>query len=193
MAQPGFRCNFSPFKILTDEQVEAIHKKTLRALEETGVRIEHEKALKLLEKNGCKVDYPDFRVRFPPLLVEECLAKCPRNFRVKARNPKNDIIVGENHLYFGTTPGMDTVDLDTWEPRRPTRQEFRSRPLPVKPMVMPQIRRRLSLRRPLPTADQTMPILRRTGVPTPSPSLRTMSYLKTRPRHVFTTSTRRLR
>ena len=120
----GFERNFSPLKILTEEQIETIHKGTLEVLEKTGVRIEHEKALKLLEKNDCYVDHNDFRVRIPPGLVEESLAKCPSSFRVKARNPKNDMIYGGNTLYCTTAPGMQTVDLDTWEPRPPTRKEY---------------------------------------------------------------------
>jgi len=32
--------------------------------------------------------------------------------------------VGGDTLYFNTASGMNTVDLDTWEPRRPTRKEF---------------------------------------------------------------------
>jgi trimethylamine:corrinoid methyltransferase-like protein len=34
------------------------------------------------------------------------------------------MIVGANTVYFSTFPGMETVDLDTWEPRKPTREEF---------------------------------------------------------------------
>ncbi len=124
MAHMGFQRNFPPLKILTEEQIEEIHRSTLRVLEETGLRIEHEKALKLLKESGCKVDFDTNRVKFPPWLVEECLGKCPKSFRVKARNPKNDVILGGDTLYFSTNTGMNTVDLDTWEPRRPTRKEF---------------------------------------------------------------------
>lgn len=124
MARKGFKRNFSPLKLLTDGQIDEIHRSTLRVLEETGLRIEHKEALKLLSESGCKVDYESMRVKFPQWLVEECLRKCPKSFRVKARNPENDIILGENTLYFSTTPGMHTVDLNTWEPRPPTREEF---------------------------------------------------------------------
>ncbi|MFC2013101.1 trimethylamine methyltransferase family protein [Chloroflexota bacterium] len=124
MAKKGFQCNFAPIKLLSEDQVDEIHRSTLRVLEETGLKIEHERALKLLAKNGCKVDFDTSQVKFPPRLVEECLQMCPKSFRVRARNPENDLILGENTLYFGTSPGMDTVDLDTWEARRPTKKEF---------------------------------------------------------------------
>jgi len=119
----GLTRNFKPLEILTEEQVEAIHRGTLDVLWETGIRFEHERALKVLENNGCKVDYESHRVHFPPGLVEESLRRCPSAFHVKARDPQNSLMIGGNTLYFGPFPGMQTVDLDTWEPRVPTRKE----------------------------------------------------------------------
>ena len=119
----GFTRNFKPLEILTEEQIEAIHRGTLDVLENTGIRIEHERALKLFEKNDCKVDYDDMRVRMPSGLVEECLRKAPSSFHVKARDGKDDIRVGGNTVYFNTFAGQRIVDLDTWERRAATRQE----------------------------------------------------------------------
>jgi trimethylamine--corrinoid protein Co-methyltransferase len=119
----GFTRSFKPLEILTEEQIAAIHRATLDVLAETGLRIEHERALKLYERNGCKVDYDDMRVRFPPGLVEECLRKCPSSFHIDARDPKSDVNIGGNAVYFVTFPGMESVDLDTWERRAPTRKE----------------------------------------------------------------------
>ncbi|MHB8278360.1 MAG: trimethylamine methyltransferase family protein [Candidatus Humimicrobiaceae bacterium] len=120
----GFVRNFKPLEILTEENLEALHKATLDVLYETGIRFESEKALKLFEKNGCKVDFENKRVRFPQGLVEECLRKCPSSFRVKARDPKKDLILGGDTVYFASSPGMQTVALSNWEPRDPTRQEY---------------------------------------------------------------------
>ena len=120
----GFRRNFKPLEILTEEQIESIHQGTLEVLERTGLRIEHERALKLLDSNGCNVDYNDNRVRFPSGLVEESLRRCPSSFRMKARNSKDDLAIGGNIFLVTTFPGLQTVDLETWEPRPPTRKEF---------------------------------------------------------------------
>ena len=120
----GFTRKFKPLEILTEEQVRAIHKAVLAVLRETGVRFESKKALRIFEENGCTVDHDQMRVRFPEALVEECIRKCPSSFRVKARNSKNDLIFGGDTVYFMNAPGMQTVDLDTWEPRDPTRKEY---------------------------------------------------------------------
>jgi trimethylamine--corrinoid protein Co-methyltransferase len=119
----AFTRNFRPLEILTDEQIEGIHRGTLDVLWQTGVRCESKRALRLFEKNDCSVDYDEMSVHLPPGLVEECLRKCPSSFRVKARNPKNDVIIGGNTLNFISNVGMQTVDLATWEPREATRKE----------------------------------------------------------------------
>jgi len=119
----GFTRRFKPLEILTEEQLEAIHRGILDVLQETGVRFESKRALKLFEKNGCQVDYDNMRVKFPPGLVEECLRKAPSSFRIKARDPKNDLIIGGNTVYFEPGVGMQTIDINTWKPRRATRKE----------------------------------------------------------------------
>jgi hypothetical protein len=88
------------------------------------MRLENKKALQLLADNGCKVDYDEMTARFPPDLVEECLRKCPSGFRVKARDPEKDLVVGGNTVYFLPFPGRNTVDPHTWETRPATRKEF---------------------------------------------------------------------
>jgi len=123
MTMKGFKRRFKPLELLTEEQIEEIHRGTLDVLWVTGIRIEHERALKLCEKNGCKVDYDKMRAHFPPTLVEECLRKAPGSWHARARDSKNDLIMGRDTVYFGVAPGMNTVDLDTWEPRVATRKE----------------------------------------------------------------------
>jgi len=123
MSLKGFTRNFKPLEILTEEEIEAIHRGTLEVLWVTGMRVEHERALKLFEKNGCQVDYDNMRVRIPPALVEECLRKAPSSFHCEARDYKKSLMLGNNNLYLGAAPGLQTVDLDTWEPRLATRKE----------------------------------------------------------------------
>ena len=120
----GFTRRFKPLEILTEEQVEEIHRATLDVLRKTGVRHESEWALDFLRKHGCEVDLEDKRVRFPESLVEECLRRCPSSFRLKARDPEKDYILGGNAVYFGTFSGMHTIDLNTLEPRQATLAEY---------------------------------------------------------------------
>ncbi len=123
MTARGYLRNIKPLEIFSDEQVEAIHRATLEVLEVTGVRFESDKALQLLKKHDCKVDFEERRVRFPAGLVEECLRKSPSSFRMRARRPANDVHIGGNTLYFSPSPGMRSIDLNTWEQKVPTIQD----------------------------------------------------------------------
>lgn len=122
----GFTRNFRPFEVLPEEQVDATWRAVLEILERTGLKFEVDtpKALKIFDRGGCKVDYDAKMVKFGPGLVEECLRKCPPSFTLEARDPKDDLIIGGNTVYFRPGPGMWYLDLDTFEPRLPTREEF---------------------------------------------------------------------
>jgi len=123
MTAQGFLRKGKPLEILSEAEIEAIHRAALDVLGDTGVRFESPRALNLLEKNGCSVDSTINRVRMSAGLVEECLKQCPSSFRLKGRSPKTDVHIGGNTLYFCPSPGMRTIDLDTWEQRVPTLEE----------------------------------------------------------------------
>lgn len=123
MTTNGFLRKANPLNILSEADVEAIHRGALQVLAATGTRFESDRALKLFEKHGCKVDYDLKRVRMPAGLVEESLRQCPSSFFMKGRTEKSDITIGGNTLHFCPSPGMRTIDLDTWEQRVPTIDE----------------------------------------------------------------------
>jgi trimethylamine---corrinoid protein Co-methyltransferase len=125
MAMKGFKRNVPRFKVLTEDQEEAVHRASLQVLWETGIAFHDKRALDLLAAAGCRVDFNNERVRFPEWIIMESLAKCPKSFRVRARDPNNDLILSKTNVtYFQNSPGMMTMDLDTLEPRDATRKEF---------------------------------------------------------------------
>ena len=120
----GFTIQYRPLEILSEEDLAAIHRGVLDVLFETGVKFQNKKALQLFKKNDCVVNEDDMLVKCPPGLVEECLRRCPSSFRVRARDPRRDLVLGGSTMYFSSSPGMQTVDIDTWEPRIPTKKEY---------------------------------------------------------------------
>jgi trimethylamine--corrinoid protein Co-methyltransferase len=110
--------------MLTEAQVEQVHNATLEVLEETGVTMENTRALKFLEEKGCKVDHEAMRVRFPRKIVEECMAQVPSSYEAKAPDSENNLHVGGNRLYFTHTSGMQSIDIDNFEQKVPSRQEY---------------------------------------------------------------------
>ncbi len=121
---PGYCLKVKPLELLGAEQVHETQAATLRVLWETGVRIESDWALDFLAAHGCAVDRDEQRVRFPAALVEECLQKAPRTFRLRARDPQNDLEFGGDNLHFSHGSGMHTIDPRTFVPRPPTRAEY---------------------------------------------------------------------
>ncbi|MHC4092983.1 MAG: trimethylamine methyltransferase family protein [Planctomycetota bacterium] len=125
MAINGFKRSFDTFEVLTAGQVEQIQGGIEQALEKTGVAFNDQRALKLLAEGGCDVDFVTERVRFPTNLVRDYMAKCPSQFPVKAREAENDWDLGDPQTtYFIASCASNTIDLDTFKPRQPTRKEF---------------------------------------------------------------------
>ena len=120
----GFTRNIKPLDLLSEEGVLNIHRAVLDVLFQTGIRFESEKALDILKKHGCLVDKDTKRVCFPQGIVEKCISRCPSSFRVKARDSKKDLVFGGSTVYFASSPGMMTIDLDTWEQKEPTKDDY---------------------------------------------------------------------
>ncbi len=81
------------FKVLTPEQVQRVHELTLQVLREKGVMFYSEKAKEILKKHGAKLDGDC--VKFPPHLVNSCIAQAPSGFLWQARDSHKSIYVGE--------------------------------------------------------------------------------------------------
>lgn len=124
MSRKGFKRNLKPLEILTEDQIQDMHLAVLNVLWDTGVRIENDWARAFLKKHGCRVDEASMRVQFPAELVDECIRQAPGSYEVKAPDPANDLLVGGETLYYSHSSGMQTIDLDTFEPRQPSRAEY---------------------------------------------------------------------
>lgn len=111
-------------RTLSEQDLCALHDGALTVLAETGLTFEDPWARAFLAAQGCRVDEALARVRFPRELVEACLAQAPRQFDVAAPNPANSLLLGGDRLYFSHSSGMQTIDLDTLEPRRATRRDY---------------------------------------------------------------------
>ena len=66
----ALRNPYQPFEILSRDQVEAIHRASLRVLEEIGVNFLLPEAIDILRAAGADVGTDGIRVRFDPAFVE---------------------------------------------------------------------------------------------------------------------------
>lgn len=125
MARKGIEKQFPYLRMLSEKQVEDIHKATMDVLMTTGVRMDSDKALDILEKAGATVDRAEHRVRIPENMVTDALANTPHELFVKARNPENSLnMVPGKTTYFMNSCGFDLHDPETGTNFTPSRKEF---------------------------------------------------------------------
>lgn len=121
--------NAPKYEYLPSEGIEKIHDTSMMVLEEFGIAFNHDEAVDILEQAGCEVDrdaLPSPLVKFPRELVMEKIAQAPSEFTIHARNPKNNIIMGGNHMVLAPVYGPPNVqDLDKGR-REATIEDFRN-------------------------------------------------------------------
>ena len=96
---------FSPLRIMSQDEIESIHHASLDVLENVGMKILHEDARKVLKKAGLDVDESTQMVYFDRDLVSKKILEPPKEFTLRARNPKRDIKIGGNHIVFSAVGG----------------------------------------------------------------------------------------
>ena len=92
------RLPFEPLRGVSDDELEAIHKASLRVLAETGIDFLDEIARRQLVDVGCQVDGD--RVRFDPDLVMHLVSTAPAEFTMHAPSPTRNLHMGGNVLTY---------------------------------------------------------------------------------------------
>ncbi|MEM9773266.1 MAG: trimethylamine methyltransferase family protein [Chloroflexota bacterium] len=116
--------NVPYYELLTEEQIEMVHNKSMQIMEEGGIAFIYEPALEIFRKHGLKIEGDV--VYFDREFVMETLAKAPSRFEWTARNPEKSIQIGEKYVCFAPVVGPPFVrDLDGGR-RDGTRQDLQN-------------------------------------------------------------------
>ncbi len=121
MARPQYRRlsnPFQPVRILSDDEVEALHQAALSLLQETGMRVLHGRARDILQRAGASVDPNTRMVRLEQALVEDALSRAPSEFELTARSPERSVRMGGRSVAFTTVGGPPNI-FDTRTGKRP--------------------------------------------------------------------------
>jgi trimethylamine--corrinoid protein Co-methyltransferase len=102
---------------LSREEQEFVHEQALRVLAEVGIGYNTPQAIDLLAEAGARVDREALTAKLPAELVQRCLATCPSQVRLAARDPRYDVVVGDGSLTF-CADGTATYMLDDVTGRR---------------------------------------------------------------------------
>jgi len=135
---------------LTRKDCEAIHREALGILSDVGVELGHRKLLDPAAAIGAQVDRVSMRVRFPPRLVEEFIAGCPKT-DWSVRQPR---LLVRASIYGGKHLDPDTGLLAHFDRRRLT-DYFRLA------KALPHVSARLVTGCPWPVSPRAVPLYER--------------------------------
>ncbi|MCV2868414.1 trimethylamine methyltransferase family protein [Defluviimonas sp. WL0002] len=112
IAQLPWRAVENPYASLqmaTEEEVEAIHRTSMRILSELGIRVMGGRVLDLFEAAGAIVDRSESTIRIDEGMVDAALATVPSSFTLTSRNPSRRLTIGGRNITFGLVAGPPNV------------------------------------------------------------------------------------
>ena len=109
---------FTPQRVFSDDQVEALHANALRVLPELGIKVLLPEARDIFRKAGALVDDTTEMVRIGPEIIAQTLQTAPPEFAVRGATPEYDVHFGPKSLIFLPGAGCPNA-TDRIRGRRP--------------------------------------------------------------------------
>lgn len=100
---------YEPMKVISDDQVEALHIASLKVLSEIGMDFQLPEAVEILREAGADIDPDGVRVRFDPAFVEEMLKTVPSSFILHGRNAERDLEFGGKTTIWASVASTPNV------------------------------------------------------------------------------------
>ncbi|UCH70861.1 MAG: trimethylamine methyltransferase family protein [Candidatus Bathyarchaeota archaeon] len=97
-------------KLLSKEDMDQIHRATVKVLEKTGVQFRRDEALNILEENGAIVDRKTKIAKIPEAVFDEFRDKAPNELLQFDRNGKR--VPGSKDGFYIETFGEGTYMTD---------------------------------------------------------------------------------
>ncbi len=112
------------FNPLSDADIQRIHRAALAACEEIGFADAPPSGIEALTAAGAILG-DDGRIRIPPALIEDMLAKAARDITLCGQDPKHDLHLSGNKVHYGTAgAAVHMVDVEKREYRDSTLQDL---------------------------------------------------------------------
>jgi len=94
------------WKVITDQEVAAIHEATLRVLSEVGIVIDHTAVIEQLCDLGASIE--DDRLLIPPEMVINSIDDCGKGISTRGRNGKI-VTIGDGNIHWHNVGGARDV------------------------------------------------------------------------------------
>lgn len=116
----------SKLKVLSDDELSAIHDASLKILWEVGVKVESDKALKITKDAGATVDLQAKIVKVPEYLINDALDSAPKTENIKFFNRNCEVSLklgqGRTHAFSGFN-AIHMLDSKTGTRRLATKED----------------------------------------------------------------------
>lgn len=99
----------SPMEMLNPDQLDQLHKTSLRILSEAGIRVMSDKVLDIFEATGAIIDRDEMLIRIDESIVDAVIETVPSEFTLTSRNQDKQIILGGNNMNFSLVAGPPFV------------------------------------------------------------------------------------
>lgn len=99
--------------VLTKEEVEEIHRATLKVLADPGILVDSEEARAIFKANGCEVDDATKMVKIPEAVVNKALSTVPSEFTLYSRDGQHNVVFkSDGSLVHNNTFGIGTKIIE---------------------------------------------------------------------------------
>ena len=120
--QPGM--SGGTYKPLSDTDIKRINTAALDALEQIGLADAPQSGIDYMVAAGAVLG-DDGRLRYSRALIEDTIARAPRELTLHARDPANDLEISGTRVYYGTAgAAVHMVDVDGRNYRDSTIQDL---------------------------------------------------------------------
>ena len=109
-------------QMFTQDELNLIHDTSMEILAETGVRFFSDEVTAIFQSQGFRID--GTRVLFTEQNVQSALKHAPSRFTIQARNPANNVAIGEDDFVFVPTGGAPNVVNAKGERRPATLEDY---------------------------------------------------------------------
>ncbi|MEZ5778604.1 MAG: trimethylamine methyltransferase family protein [Paracoccaceae bacterium] len=100
---------YRPLELADEEQIEAIHKTSMRILSELGIRVMGDTVMDVFETAGAIVDRSEKTIRIDESIIAEAIRSAPSSFALTSRNPAKRLTLGGRAVAFGLVAGPPNV------------------------------------------------------------------------------------
>jgi len=115
---------FEPTRVVSDDELEAIHQASLTLLSTTGMEVLLPEAQQLFLAHGATLDGE--RMRFDPEMLMDFVESAPTEFTMHARNPQHTVTIGGDNVVFTAVASPPNVSDIAGGRRTGNQDDFRN-------------------------------------------------------------------